>query len=103
MVSHEKIKDVEVYSISGAAAFKGFIKNGLDSSTLINLIVVFDSKFEEYRKRRFTFPPNLFYYQEISVPEVIGVLINKHGFTKNEAIEAFKRLVNEFNLTKIVK
>ena len=56
MNGRKKIKDVKVYSVSGMATFKGFIKNGLDSSVLINLIVVFDSEFETFRKKGFTFP-----------------------------------------------
>jgi hypothetical protein len=103
MTNKKELKDLKVYSASGMATFKGFITNGLDSSTLINLIVVFDSKFEEYRKRGFTFPHNLFHYHEISVPEVIGILIYKHGFTKDEAKEALRKLVNEFSLTKIIR
>jgi len=87
---------------SMAATFKGFVKNGLDSSTIINLISVFDGKFDEFRKNGFTFPPNLFFYHEISRKEVIGVLINKHKFTKQEAIEAFDNMVSEFDLGKIV-
>ncbi len=99
----KQIKDVKVYSARGMAAFKGFIRNGLDSSTLINLIVVYDGKYESFKQRGFTSPPNLFYYHEISRSEVIGVLINKHGFTKNEAVEALNKLVNEFNLSKIIR
>lgn len=98
-----KSKEMNVYSFSGIATFKGFIKNGLDSSTLINLIVCFDSKFDEFRNRGFTFPPNLFYYHEISKTEVIGVLMYKHNFTKEEAIDSFNKLINEFNLNKIVR
>ncbi len=56
-----KLKDVNVYSLSSIATFKGFIKNGLDSSTMINLIACFDSGFEEFSQKGFTFPPNLFY------------------------------------------
>ncbi len=56
-----------------AASFKGFVKNGLDSSTIINLISVFDGKFDEFRKNGFTFPSNLFFYHEISRSEVIAV------------------------------
>lgn len=85
-----------------AASFKGFVKNGLDSSTIINLISVFDGKFDEFRKNGFTFPPNLFFYHEISRTEVIGVLINKHKFTLQEAREAFDAMVTEFDLGKIV-
>ena len=64
---------------------------------------VYDGKYELFRQRGFTSPPNLFYYHEISRPEIIGVLINKHGFTKNEAVEALGKLVNEFNLSKIIR
>lgn len=103
MVHKKEIKGVKVYSASGMAAFKGFIRNGLDSSTLINLIVVYDGKYESFKQRGFTSPPNLFYYHEISRSEVIGVLINEHGFTKNEAIEALNKLVDEFNLSKIIR
>lgn len=103
MAHKKKIKDVKVYSASGMATFKGFIKSGLDSSTLINLIIVFDGKSESFKQRGFTSPPNLFYCHEISRSEVIGVLINEYGFTKNEAIEVLNKLVNEFSLSKIVR
>ncbi len=94
-------KGVEVYRMSGMAKLKGFIKNGLDTSTIINIIVSFDSEFKEFRERGFTFPPNLFFYHEISWPETIGVLINEHKFTKSEAIESLKKMIKQFNLTKI--
>ena len=94
-------ESVEVYSMSGMAKLKGFIKNGLDTSTIINVIVSFDSEFKEFRERGFTFPPNLFFYHEISWPETIGVLINKHKFTKTEAIDSLKKMIVQFNLTKI--
>ena len=103
MVHQKKIKDVKVYSASGMATFKGFIRNGFDSSTLINLIIVFDGKSESFKQRGFTSPPNLFYYHEISKSEVIGVLINDYGFTKDEAIDALNKLVNEFSLSKITR
>ncbi|MFH1065148.1 MAG: hypothetical protein V1734_01430 [Nanoarchaeota archaeon] len=80
---------------------KGFVKNGLDSSTLINLIVVFHAEFDEFRARGFTFPPNLFHYHEVSYSEVIGVLINKHGFSKEKAKESFVKLKREFDLQEI--
>lgn len=98
-----KSKGMKVYSLGGMANFKGFIKNGLDSSTLINLIVCFDSKFDEFRNRGFTFPPNLFYYHEISWSEVIGVLINEYKFTEKEAKESLKKLIGEFNLSPLAR
>ena len=45
----------------------------------------------------------MFYYHEISKSEVIGVLINDYGFTKDEAIDALNKLVNEFSLSKITR
>jgi len=99
--SKKDVKKVEVYAMSGVAKLKGFIKNGLDTSTIINVIVSFDSEFEEFRKRGFTFPPNLFFYHEISWSETIGVLINTHKFTKEEAIDSMKKMISKFNLTKI--
>jgi len=98
-----KIKGVNVFSLSGMATFKGFIKNGLDSSVMINLIVCFDSKFDEFRKRDFTFPPNLFYFHKVSHPEVVGVLINTFNFTEKEAKESLKKLIEEFNLNKLMR
>ena len=94
-------ESVKVYSMSGMAKLKGFIKNGLDTSTIINVIVSFDSEFKEFRERGFTFPPHLFFYHEISWPETIGVLINNHKFTKEEAIDSLKKIIMQFNLTKI--
>jgi hypothetical protein len=70
---------------------------------LINLIVVFDSDFEIFRNRGYLFPPNLFYYHEISVPEVIGVLISKFKFTNNEAKNALSKLIEMFKLVKIAR
>ena len=57
MAAEKKEKYVEVYTVGGMAKLKGFVKNGLDSSTLINLIVVFDSEANELKQRGFTFPP----------------------------------------------
>ncbi len=93
--------DVNSFSFQGNTVLKGFIKNGLDSSTLINLIIVFDGKFDIFKKQGFTFPPYLFFYHELSRTEVIGVLINRYKFTKEEAIEAFDNMIKEFYLEKI--
>lgn len=103
MGPEKKEKGVEVYTMSGMATLKGFIKNGLDTSTIINVIVSFDSEFEEFQKKGFTFPPNLFFYHEVSWPETIGVLINEHKFTKEEAVTALKKLIAKFNLQRIVR
>jgi hypothetical protein len=103
MIAEKKEKDVEAYTMSGMVKLKGFIKNGLDTSTMVNIIVNFDSEFEEFKQRGFTFPPNLFFYHEISWPETIGVLINEHKFTKEEAIAGLKKLIAKFNLQKIVQ
>ncbi len=98
MVAEKEAKSVETYALSGMIKLKGFIKNGLDSSTLINLIVVFDSKTNELSQRGFTFPPHTFFYHKVSKAEVIGVLINKHNFTPEEAYESFNNLVSQLDL-----
>ncbi len=101
MVAEKREKGVEVYTLSGMAKLKGFVKNGLDSSTLINLIVVFDSKTNELSQRGFTFPPHTFFYHKVSRSEVIGVIINKHNFTSEEAYESFNKLVSQLDLRMI--
>ena len=93
-----KEKSVEVYTASGMATLKGFVKNGLDSSTLINLIIVFDSETNELKQRGFTFPPHTFYYHKISRSEVIGILINKHNFTPEEAYQSLNKLASQLVL-----
>ncbi len=103
MATEKEVKNVEAYTMTGMVKLKGFIKNGLDTSTIINTIVNFDSEFQEFRQRGFTFPPHLFFYHEISWPETIGVLINEHKFTKEEAIDGLKKLISTFNLQKIVR
>lgn len=75
---------------------KGFAKNGLDSSTIINLIVVFAPDFVAFRTK-YPFPPNLFYYHDVSYPEVIGVLINRHQYTKLQAKKAFAQFKDVFS------
>lgn len=103
MVAEKEGKNVEAYTMTGMVKLKGFIKNGLDTSAIINIIVNFDSEFQEFRQRGFTFPPNIFFYHEISWPETIGVLINEHKFTKEEAVDGLKKLISTFNLQKIVR
>jgi len=103
MVAGKEAKGVEAFTMSGMVTLKGFIKNGLDTSIIINVIVSFDSEFEEFRRRGFTFPPNLFFYHEVSWSETIGVLINEHKFSKEEAITALQKLIAKFNLQKVVR
>ena len=103
MVAEKEGRNVEAYTMTGMVRLKGFMKNGLDTSTIINTIVNFDSEFQEFRQRGFTFPPHLFFYHELSLPETIGVLINEHKFTKEEAIDGLKKLISTFNLQKIVR
>src|SRR3989338_5928160 len=98
MVAEKKEKGVEIYTAGGTIKLKGFVKNGLDSSTLINLIVVFDSKTNELSQRGFTFPPHTFFYHKVSRAEVIGILINKHNFIPDEAYESFNRLISQVDL-----
>lgn len=101
MVAEKERKNIEAYTVSGMGKLKGFVKNGLDSSTLINLVVVFDSETNELKQRGFTFPPHTFFYHKISRSEVIGILINKHNFTQEEAYQSFNKLVSQLDLQMI--
>lgn len=101
MVDNIRKKEAKAYAISTSLQLKGFVKNGLDSSVLINIITAFDAEFKGFREKGFTFPPNLFCYHEISYPETIGVLINRHKFTEKEAKDSFGKLVDQFNLQKL--
>ncbi len=92
----KKQKAVRYYSSCGSGVLKGFVKNGLDSSTIINMIST-DPNFL-YFKRGFPFPPNLFYFHEFSWPEVVGVLINKYDFSKDNAKAALKKLVKNVKI-----
>ncbi len=97
MVAEKKERD-EVYTASGIIKLKGFVKNGLDSSMLINLIVVFDAKTDELSQRGFTFPPHTFFCHKVSRAEIIGVLINKHNFTPEEAHDSFNKVASQLGL-----
>ncbi len=97
MVAEKKEKN-EVYTAGGIIKLKGFVKNGLDSSMLINLIVVFDAKTNELSQRGFTFPPHTFFCHKISRAEIIGVLINKHNFTPEEAYDLFNKVASQLDL-----
>ena len=55
MVAEKKEKGVEVYTLSGMAKLKGFIKNGLDTSTMVNIIVNFDLSLKSSNKEDLLF------------------------------------------------
>ena len=65
--------------ISQVGTFKGVVKNGIDSGTLIDLIVRFGSAPDFFEARGFGFP-NMFYCHRISRREVVGVLLNSYDF-----------------------
>ena len=73
-----------ILTIGQSAELKGFIKNGLDSSTLIDLIVRFDSAKDFFEKSGFGFS-NIFYCHRISRKEVVdkyGVWGEKMNYGK---------------------
>jgi predicted nucleic acid-binding protein len=98
-MSETKIKNVNVFSLCGKGVIKGIVKNGLDSSILINLIACHNV--DEFKKREFPFQPNLVYIQEVSRTETIGVLIHKFKYTLQEAKDAFENLKREFQIETI--
>lgn len=74
----------------------------LIQARLLILFLSLMASLMSFEKMDSRFPQNLFFYHEISRTEVIGVLINKHKFTVQEAREAFDAMVTEFDLGKIV-
>ncbi len=75
--------------IKGSLIIKGAVKNGLDTSRLVNIIICFDSP-KDFKIKGFSFPPNLFYIHEISFSEAVGILINKFGISQKEAVKKVK-------------
>ncbi len=95
----KKLEKVRV--IRGNFTFKGsFIKNGLDSSRLINIIVTSDSP-EDYKMSGYPCPPNLFYIHKISISETVGILINKYNLAAADAREKVSRWISELQITII--
>ena len=93
-------KVVEHIYAEGRITIKGAIKNGLDTSRLVNLIICFGSP-KNFRIEGFSFPPNLFYIHEISFDEAVGVLIRSFNFDKNKAISKVKEWKKEFKTCEI--
>ena len=103
MAVQREVQGAEVYTPSSMNQLKNFVKNGLDSSTIINIIVSFDSNFEEFQRKGFTFPFHRFFYHEVSWSETVGILINHHKFTKEEAVVSLKKIITQFSLQKIIR
>lgn len=76
------------------------IKNGLDTSRLINLIVCFESP-DEFRMKDFPVPPHVFYINEISLSETVGVLINDFNMSKETAKRKIREWIEKYNLSII--
>ena len=97
-----KKKVVEYLYAEGKLILKNPIKNGLDTSRLVNLIICFDSP-EEFRIEGFSFPPNSFYIHEVSFNEAVGILIEKFNFDQKKAISKVKEWKKEFGTLEIKK
>lgn len=100
MNAKENIKNLKVFSFGRNFTFKGAIKNGLDSSRFINLIVCFDSP-EEFRMVGYPCPPNLFHLHKISISEAYGILINEFNFSHEKAKLKIKKWLDEFQIKLI--
>jgi len=96
-----KKKKQSVYSMQGGILLKGnIIKNGLDTSRLVNLITVFSSP-DYFKMAGYPFPPHLFFVSDISFNETVGILINKFNKTKEWAIAQTRLWYQSFNLQRI--
>lgn len=93
-------KDVNYFYAEGSMIVKNAIKNGLDTSRLVNLIICFDSP-NDFKIKGFSFPPNLFYIHEISFDETVGILIEKFNFDQKQAISKVRKWKSAFGTPEI--
>jgi len=85
----------------GSLIIKGnIVKNGIDSSRFINIIVCYDSP-KDFRLGDFPFPPNLFHLHEISIKETYAILINEFDFNKEKARKSIDDWSKGLNLSII--
>ena len=85
---------------SGGLIIKGnIIKNGIDTSRLLNMMLCSDNP-GEYKIAGSPFPPNLFYIHKLSISECFGLLLEL-GFKKEEARNKIKRWIDGFSLSII--
>jgi hypothetical protein len=94
------MRELHKFTIKGAWNIKNPIKNGLDTSRLVNLIICFNSP-KDFKMKGFPFPPNLFFIHEISFSEAVGILINKFNFLKKDAISKVKEWRKEVGTNEI--
>lgn len=83
-------KKPKVTVLTGGMVIKGnVIKNGLDTSRFVNLIICF-KKPENMKIDGFQFLSNLFYIHEITFSEAIGILIHKFNYKPEDAKQIVK-------------
>lgn len=92
--------DVNFFTAKGHFILKGMVKNGLDTSRLINLIVCFESP-EEFRMEDFPVPPNLFFINDISFSEALGILIHYFNMSEKTAKRKILDWIDKFSLQRI--
>jgi len=91
---------VHSFKIKGKLIIKNPIKNGLDTSRLVNLIICFGSP-QNFKIKGFQFPPNLFFIHEVSFSEAVGILINEFNFSKKDAVTKVRAWKEEFGTNEI--
>jgi len=99
-MERRKEKPKRITFSTGIRLKGNFIKNGLDTSRFVNLIVCFDSP-DHFKQKGYEFPPNLFYISEVQYGEAMGVLIHKHKLTKKETKEKIKSWIEKFPLVEL--
>ena len=87
---------------SGIVLKTGFIKNGLDTSRLVNIIARFKSP-DDFKMAEYPFPKNLFFVSDVSFGECVGILIHKFEMTKEEAAAKVKLWHEALSLQRITE
>lgn len=95
-MTKEKVK----VFVSQGITITGVIKNGLDTSRFVNMIVCFQEP-SEFIVDGIPMPPNLFFINQITISETYGILLNEFGFTKLDAKQSIQKWIEGLNIQKI--
>jgi len=79
--------------------FKGFEKVGMDSCAII-MLVNCPSNLEDFKEKFYTVKQAL-YYTATTHHEVIGVLVHKYYFDKEDAKDTWNKMIEGLNLNLI--
>ena len=93
-----KEKNVHGVVLARKTVFTGSRKVGLDSDIVINLIT---KDIPKYMGSRIFKKRGIFYIHEVSLFEVVKILMTKKGYSKDRAVRKFHDFIRENNISMI--